>query len=107
MTRYALVAALLACLGFGGAAWWQSSKVDDLQDRISAQGRANAALMAQAVQARLSAAVAAAYRESEARRASAANATIEKILTADLGECADAQLDPALSDILRGLRQAD
>jgi hypothetical protein len=109
MTRIyiALIAALVALTG--GGVWY----VMDLQaDKvaaaavIAAQTRTIAAHDAQAAQARLAREVdaARALRQREADRATAA--AVEQILFAELGECADAPIDPDLADILNGLRPA-
>lgn len=95
--KYVTIAALLACLGLSGALWWQSSTVDRLE-------RNAVVLEEQAAQARLAADVAEASRQRVELMNAEASATIEDIRNLQLGECADAPLDPALSGILNRVR---
>lgn len=96
----ALIAALVACLGLAGALWWQSSDMDRLE-ADNARLERNANVMAgQIDQARQSAAVAAAHAQRERDLNAKASATIEAIRNLQLGECADAPLDPDLADLL-------
>ena len=107
MTRYALIAALCACLCLLGALWWQSGALDASKAQAASLARSVAVQTASLDQARLSADVAAARAERAQKEAAASTATVEAILTATLGECADANIDPALADILRGVQRAD
>ncbi len=65
---YALIAALVACLGLAGRLWWQSGRMDDLRDENASLTRSLAVLEDSRDQARLAAEVAkaAAQREREA-----------------------------------------
>ena len=103
MMRYVAVGALMACLGLCGVLWWQSGTVSDLEAENGRLTRNVAVLGDQVAQARLAADVAAAYRTSETKRVAGATATIQAIRNLDLGECADADIDTDLADILRGL----
>lgn len=70
ITRYALIAALVACLGLGAALWWQSSRVAGLQADKARLERSVQNLEAARAQARTAARVAQA--EAERQRALAA-----------------------------------
>ncbi|MGB1390512.1 MAG: hypothetical protein ACPG61_16680 [Paracoccaceae bacterium] len=100
MTQYALIAALLGVLGLSGALWWQVGTLDTLRDDNARLTRNAGVLQGQIEQARLAADVAAAYAERERQIASAAASTIDTIRNLDLGECADAPIDPDLADAL-------
>lgn len=100
MMRYVAVGALLASLGLSGALWWQSGTVSDLEAENGGLTRSVAVLTMQADQSRLSADVAAARAARATQMTIEANATIEAIRNLQLGECADAQIDPDLADHL-------
>jgi cytoskeletal protein RodZ len=100
MMRYVAVAALVACLGLSGALWWQSGTVSDLEAENSRLTRNVTALTMQADQSRLAADVAAARAARATQMTVDANAAIEAIRNLQLGECADAQIDPDLAAIL-------
>lgn len=100
MIKYVAIAALVACLGLCGALWWQSGALDTLRDNNARLERNAAVLTEQAEQARLAADVADASRQRVERMNAEASATIEAIRNLQLGECADAPLDPALTDLL-------
>ncbi|KKN69698.1 hypothetical protein LCGC14_0437980 [marine sediment metagenome] len=100
MTLWALCAALLACLGLAGALWWQSGTVSDLTAENGRLTRGLAAMQLQADQSRLAANVAAARATRASLMTIEANATIEAIRNLQLGECADAPIDPDLAVIL-------
>lgn len=102
LTLIALCVALTACLGLCVALWWQSGTVDRLRDDNARLTRNAAVLSEQAEQARLAADVADASRQRVERMNVEASATIEAIRNLQLGECADATLDPALTDLLGG-----
>lgn len=100
MMRYVAVGALLACLALCGALWWQSGTVSNLEAENGRMTRNEVSLKWARAQAREAADVAAA-RAGRARKMSfEANATIEAIRNLQLGECADAQIDPDLAVIL-------
>ncbi|HCT32361.1 MAG TPA: hypothetical protein DF966_04280 [Sulfitobacter sp.] len=99
-TLIALCAALLACLGLAGALWWRSGTVSDLMAENGRLTRGLAAMQLQADQSRLAADVAAARAARASQMTIEANATIEAIRNLQLGECADAQIDPDLAAIL-------
>ncbi|WP_372993883.1 hypothetical protein [Sulfitobacter sp.] len=100
MMRHVAVVALLACLGLCGALWWQSGTVSDLEAENGRLTRNEVSLNWARAQAREAADVAAA-RAGRARQMSIeANATIEEIRNLQLGECANAQIDPDLAAIL-------
>lgn len=100
MMRYVAVASLVACLGLCGALWWQSGTVSDLEAENGRLTRSVAALTMQVDQSRLAADVAAARAARATQMTIEANATIEAIRNLQLGECADAQIDPDLAAIL-------
>jgi hypothetical protein len=97
MMRYL---ALLACLGLAGALWWKLGAVSDLEADNGRLTRNVAVLTMQADQSRLAADVAAARAARATKMTIEANATIEAIGNLQLGECADAQIDPDLAAIL-------
>lgn len=101
--KYVSIAALLGCLVLGGVVWLQTGQLGAERDDNARLTRNAAVLSDQVAQARLAADVASAYRTRETKRVAEATATIEAIRKLNLGECADADIDPALSDILRGL----
>lgn len=108
MVRYIAIAALVACLSLSLALWWQMGRMDTLRDANARLTRNAAVLQGQIEQARLAAAVADAYAARERRMNAETSNTIEKIRTLELGDCADAPLDPALIDLLGiGLRAED
>lgn len=97
---------LLAATLVGGGVWY----VMGLRATVAAQGaeiaslaRSNAALTTQNAQSAVAREVDAARATREMKQARDATAAVEAILTANLGECADAPLDPAITDILNGL----
>jgi hypothetical protein len=96
----ALIAALVACLALSAALWWQSAHMDRLEDDNARLTRNASVMEGQIEQARQSAAVAAAYAQRERKINAAASATIEAIRNLNLGECADAPIDPDLAAIL-------
>lgn len=100
MMRHVAAAALVVCLVLCGALWWQSSTVSDLEAENSRLTRNVTALTIQADQSRLAADVAAARAARATQMTIEASATIEAIRNLQLGECADAQIDPDLADIL-------
>lgn len=102
MMRHVAVVALLACLGLCAALWWQSGKVSDLNAEKGRLTRNLAAMELQADQSRLAADVAAARAARATQMTIEANATIKAIRNLQLGECADAQIDPDLAAILGG-----
>lgn len=103
MTRYIAIAALVAALVAGAALWVQTTRLGAVQAENERLTRNAAVLDRQLEQARLSASVAAAHAKREREITANANATIEAIRNLDLGECADAQLDPDLADALDGV----
>jgi hypothetical protein len=99
---------LLAATLVGGGVWYVMS----LRATVAAQGaeiaslaRSNAALTTQNAQSAVAREVDAARAVLETKQAREATASVEAILTAELGECADAPLDPAIADILNRLRR--
>ncbi|MBO9431595.1 hypothetical protein [Sulfitobacter sp. R18_1] len=106
---YALIAALVACLGLAAALWWQAGDLQRLEDENARLTRNANVIRGQIEQARQSAAVAAAHAQRERRLNVEASKTIEAIQTMKLGDCADAPLDPALIDLLsrRDVRPED
>ena len=107
MTKYALIAALLLSLSLGAAAWWQAGRADSAESRAATLIRSVATLEASLTQRAAAAKIASERAARWQVRAGELDATIQSILTADLGECADAQLDPDLADLLGRLRSAD
>lgn len=109
MIRFAPYAIVMAL--FGAAVWW----VMDLRATATALaaenatlGRSVASLEISRDQSILARAVADESAAREAREASDTARVIVEILTADLEECADATIGPALSDLIDGLhRSAD
>jgi hypothetical protein len=73
---------------------------------IASLSRSNAALTNQNAQSAIAREVDAVRAALEVKQAREATASVEAILTAELGECADEPLDPAIADILNGLRGA-
>lgn len=105
---YGLLLALAACLVLAVLLWWQADALDHLESENERLTRNAGVLLSQVEQARQSAAEAAAYAQRERDLNMKASATIEAIRNLELGECADAPLDPSLADILgRGLRTED
>jgi hypothetical protein len=104
MFRKALLAALLLAVGWGGV---QSLRLAGVKAENSRLTRSNTALVTQAERSDLARGVDAARAELEMERAREATAAVELLLTADLGECADAPLDPAITNILNGLHGRD
>lgn len=106
MTRTILaVLAAGACavaLGLAVALWWQGRALTALEAENARLKRVEASLSAQLDQARLSIAETNAFLIRERSISTAATATIEKIRNLDLGECADAQIDADLADVLGG-----
>ncbi len=100
MMCHVAVGALLACLGLCGALWWQSGTVSDLEAENGRLARNEVSLEWERSHVRLAADVAAARAVREAKMKIEANATIEAIRNLQLGECADAQIDPDLAAIL-------
>jgi hypothetical protein len=97
---------LLAATLVGGGVWY----VISLRATVAAQGaeiaslaRSNAALTTQNAQSAVAREVDAARATLETKQARDATAAVEAILTAELGGCADAPLDPVITDILNGL----
>lgn len=89
-----------------GALWWQSGTIDRLREDNASLSRSVDALGMQADQAALARDVAAARAKAAQKREAAKDKTIEEIRNLELGECADAPIDPALRDLLnrRGVR---
>jgi hypothetical protein len=92
----------------GGGVWY----VMNLRATVAEQGveissltRSNAALIAQNTQSAVAREVDAVRASLELKQAREATASVEAILTAELGECADEPLDPAIADILNRLRR--
>lgn len=113
MTRTILaVLAAGACvvaLGLAVALWWQGRGIADLEAENARLLRVEASLSRQLDQARLSIEETNAFLIRQRGISAAANATIEAIRNLDLGECADAQIDADLADVLGGrlLPEAD
>lgn len=103
LAPYTVVGVLVGAVGLFAGHRWQQPAIDALEAQVASQARSIAALTLsrdQSVEA----------RRVEATRAQAAQAAIadrdariEALLTADLGDCADAPLDPELVDLLRGV----
>ena len=99
--RYAAIAALLASLGLGGAAWWQYARAEALAHENASLQRSLAAMKEQVEQS-------AAAREVEARRAkmwmeraATLDASIDALFAEDIP---DAPLDPRIIAFLDGVR---
>lgn len=75
ITRYALIAALVACLGLGVALWWQLGRVAGLQADKARLERSVQNLEAARAQARTAARVA----QAEAKRQRALAAEYEQV----------------------------
>ncbi|QFT81151.1 hypothetical protein FIU89_11075 [Roseovarius sp. THAF27] len=104
ITRYALIAALLACLGLGGALWWQSSRVDGLKADKARLERSVQSLEAARAQARTAARVARAEADRQAKLA----AEYEQVKDAFREGDFDAPLPDDFRDLLdRILRSGD
>lgn len=105
ITRYALIAALIAAIAAGG---WitmlqlENSRLSEQNDRLE---REVAVQREAAEQARLSREVAEAYRQREAARADEKERALEALLTGDLND-ADTVIDPRITDFLDCLRRA-
>jgi hypothetical protein len=98
--KYVTIAALVVCLGLCGALWWQSGTMDRLRDDNARLTRNAAVLADQVEQARLAADVADASQQRVERMNAEASDMIEAIRNLQLGDCADATLDPDLADLL-------
>ena len=108
---YLIGGALIALVGgFGGAVWWvmdmRAAKVAQAA-RIASQARSLAAYEVKAEQDQLAREVDAARAAFQRERDRAAAVAAIDLLTAELGECADAPIDPAVADILDGLRRTE
>jgi len=99
----ALGAAVLAGVGFYAAWVWQGQAITALEAENAAISRSLVSLNTQYDLSKVARAVDAARAERETQQARDAANAIEAILTAEFGECADAPLDPAITDILDGL----
>ena len=104
MFKYALIAALVACLGLGGWAYVLSAKNATLTAKNESLTRSVAALTGQAEQSALARDVEEARAKRWAQRTIELNATIEAIL---VGEVPDETLDPRIADFINGLRSED
>jgi hypothetical protein len=102
LTRYALIAALVAALGLSGALIWTMRTNAALEAENASLSRSKAALEASRDQAKEARRVEAARAERARRDAERADATIEQILTSDFGECADEEIDPDLGELING-----
>lgn len=100
VTRYALIAALVALIGALGWLWVQSGEIATLEaenDRLTASV---SALERSAKQTAQALADADALAETQRRRAVGFQLQLENVLTTTYGGCADAPIDP---DLLRDL----
>lgn len=104
---YLLGGAAIAFATVLAALWWQVERNAQLRDEIARHERNAAVLSDSLSQARMALHVAAAREKRAQEMTAKANATIEKIRNLDLGECADAQLDPDLADLLGGVPADD
>jgi len=104
VTRYALIAALVALCAALGGLWWQSGRMGSLQADNDRLTRSNVALTMTAQQNAIARDVAKASADRQASIAAAARADVEAILTGEFGECSDALLPDNLRAILDGLR---
>lgn len=102
MIRYALTAALLAVLSLSGACMVLMARNGALVAEKAALDRKVFTLSGQVESARLSAAVAHAYRDRERQLSANATARLNAIDALDLGECADEKIDDALADAVSG-----
>jgi len=101
IARYALYAALTVALALGGWSMWLMRANASLTVKNASLERSVAAYRAQAEQAALARDVEKARAARFAQQSADMAAKIETILT---GGIPDAVLDPALADILNGLR---
>ncbi|MBY5988225.1 hypothetical protein [Roseovarius atlanticus] len=102
--RYALIAALVACLGLGGALWWQSDRVAGLEADKARLERSVQSLEAARAQARTAARVA----QAEAERQRALAIEYEQVKDAFREGDFDAPLPDDFRDLLdRILRSGD
>ena len=102
MTRYALIAALVALLGLSGWMAYQSREMGTIRADNAALARSNASLLVGRENARLALEVAAArsLRQQELNRR--ASEKLELLQKLTVGECADTPLDPAWQDLFNG-----
>lgn len=100
MTKYALIAALVASLGLAGGIIYLQRSNASLEAKNAVLTRSLAEYQARAEQAALARDVEAARAAKARQDAADAQAQIETIFR----EIADAPLDPALADLLNGLR---
>lgn len=106
MTRYALIAALVALCGALGWLWWQSGTIDRLQSDKARLEASVAVLELSRAQALAAQAAADKLAETQRRRAVAFHLQLQNVLTTTYGGCADATIDPDLLRDLGGLRSA-
>ena len=99
MIRYALIAALLGCLGLGAYALLQGEQLDAAEADVARLKASVAALEEQAAQARAAAEVAKATAAREAARAAAMSNVREAFRNGDFDE----ELSPDFLDRLRDL----
>lgn len=99
MIRYALIAALLGCMGLGAYAILQSRQLDAAEAAVARLKASVAALEEQAAQARAAAEVAKATAAREAARAAAMSEVRDAFRNGDFDE----ELSPDFLDRLRDL----
>tara|TARA_X000001316_G_scaffold12129_1_gene5692 strand:+ start:473 stop:814 length:342 start_codon:yes stop_codon:yes gene_type:complete len=108
---YLIGGALIALMGGTGWLVWSfmdmRATVADQDAQIASQARSLAAYEVKAEQDQLAREVDAARAAFQRERDRAAAVAAIDLLTAELGECADAPIDPAVADILDGLRRTD
>lgn len=109
MTRTSLIVVgglvvLLLFSALGGALLWALGQRSDLLAHNARLERSQTVLLDSIAQAREARAVAGAHLDRERALRLSGDATIAEIRNLKLGECADAPLDPALADLINGMR---
>tara|TARA_R110000824_G_scaffold401032_1_gene610391 strand:- start:6144 stop:6455 length:312 start_codon:yes stop_codon:yes gene_type:complete len=100
MVKYALIVTLGALVLALGWIAWQGRSLATLRDDNDRLTRNEAVLLEEAAQAKLAADIADNYIKREREKTIKTAATIEAIRNFNLGDCADAQIDSDLADII-------
>ena len=107
LAPYIAGSVLIAIAGLSGALWLTMGKLDATKADNARLLRSQTVLTQAVEDARLSAAVAYAYRDKERKLATEATAKLAAIDDLDLGECADETIADGLADIIGGVQSAD
>ena len=100
MTKYFLMAGLLACLGLSGWSMWLMRSNASLDRENQRLERVEASLLVQIDWARRAARVSSAHVLTERSIAKATATRLEAIQNLNLGDCASAKIPDDLADIL-------